>query len=377
MKTPHTKKLPTLLAHLADFGDDPHAASLMPIYQSATYDLKKQSRYDYMRSGNPTRETLEKALAACEGGVAAFAVHTGIGAIALVLEVVLKSGDAILVDEDVYGGTYRLLKIWHERHGITVHYADLTDLKKTQQLLAAHTIRLVLTESPTNPQLKVVDLPAVAKLAKKAGALFAVDNSLATFASQQPLMLGADISFSSLTKYVSGHGATIAGLVAVKDPVLAKRCAYMVNAEGRSLHPYDCFLVSLGLPTLPARLAVHAASAKKIVAWLSKQKQIKNIRYPTSALAKKQMKFLPGIVTFDAATPKIAQQLIRRTKLFGQKVSFGTADSRIETPATMSHATFAAADLARLGITAATVRLSIGLEDVDDLINDLATALKH
>lgn len=372
---PRSPSLPTLLAHLADFGDDPHAASHLPIYQTATFDLQRQKKYDYTRSGNPTREALEKALAVAEGGTAAFLTHTGLGALALVLETVLKSGDTVLAERDVYGGTYRLLKVWEERCGIRVCYADLTDLKATETILKSENIALVLTESPTNPGLKVIDIPAVAKLAQKASALFAVDNSLATFAAQQPLKLGADIAWSSLTKYASGHGATTAGLVAVRNATFAKKFAYMCNAQGRALAPFECFLISLGLPTLPIRLAAHAASAVKIVAFLKKHPRVRNVRYPTSPLARRQMKYLPGVITFDVATKQLAKQLLKRTKLFGQKVSFGSPDSRIELPATMSHASFTFADRTAIGITDATVRISVGLEDVDELITDLRNAL--
>ena len=379
--------LETLLAHLAEEGGvhDPYGASHLPIYQTATFDLKKQSGskiYDYTRSDNPTRDALEMVFAKAENGASCSCTHTGIGAIALLFETVLKANSKILVEKDCYGGTYRLLQVYKDKYNVEVFFADFNDLDGIEELMQSDKFDLVLCESPTNPGMKIIDLRQLAKIAKSNGAKFAVDNSLATFASQKPLELGADFSVFSATKYISGHGSTVAGALVSKSPEDGEKVAYYANAEGRSQNPFDVFLISLGVPTLPIRLKHHEQSAMQVAQYLEEHSKVKKLVYPgleshpAHKLAKSQMKIFPGVITVHLQDIEIAEKLIASTHWFGEKASFGTADSRIEIPSKISHASFSEEDLKAIGILPSTVRLSIGLEHIDDLLEDIEKGLK-
>ncbi|MEI6221826.1 MAG: aminotransferase class I/II-fold pyridoxal phosphate-dependent enzyme [bacterium] len=378
--------LQTILAHLAEHGGikDPYAASHIPIYQTATFDLAEQhgdKHYGYTRSENPTREALENVFAIAERGIATVCTHTGIGAVALVFETILKTGSHVLAEEDIYGGTYRLLDVYKQKFNITVHYKDLTNHALVEETLNNNPISLVICESPTNPGLKIIDLKIIATLAHKYNTILAVDNSVATFASQQPLSLGADISFSSTTKYIAGNGSVIAGAVTSKDPELAKKIAFTANAFGRSQNPFDVFCVSLGVPTLPLRMKAHEQSAFIIAKYLEKHPNAALVRFPGlpshpgHQIAKLQMSIMPAIITFDTQTEEQALNFIKKAKLFKKKYSFGTPDSRANHPATMSHASTPNNVLKNIGINTHTIRLSIGLEHPDDLLSDLEQAL--
>jgi len=378
-------EIETILAHMAEQGSvgDPYGATHMPIYQTATFDLKKQGNdpYDYTRSGNPTRESLENVLTKVCGGTGAVLTHTGLGSVALLFETALKAGDHILVEKDTYGGTFRLLKVYQEKMNITVHFADFTDLDLVDKILSENKITLVVIESPTNPGLKIIDLEAVSSIINKYDTLFAVDNSLATFISQKPLELGADISFFSTTKYVSGHGSVVGGAIVTNNELFLPQLRYTANAQARSQNPLDVYVISLGIPTLPIRMKAHQESALAIAKWLEQHPSVKKVTYPglpshpQYELAKKQMKLFAGVMTVDLVSVELAEEVVREATLFGEKASFGTADSRIEIPGKISHASFTEEELAEIGITPATVRLSIGLESVDDLIADLTEAL--
>lgn len=375
----------TILAHLNEHGGvkDPYGASHMPVYQTATFDLKKQGEdpYDYTRSGNPTRESLENALAKVCCGKGAVLTHTGLGSVALLLETVIRANDHVLVDQDTYGGTFRLLKVCRERMNVTIHFTDFRNHEEVEKCLKEFPVKLVLIESPTNPGLKIIDLKAVSHLCKKYSTLFAVDNSLATFVSQRPLELGADFSLFSTTKYVSGHGSVIGGALVTNREDLLEEMRFTANAQGRSQNPMDVYVVSLGIPTLPIRLKHHEETALKVAEWLEKQDSVEKVVYPglpshpEYELAKKQMKYASGVMTVDLKTPELAEKLVQNTKLFTEKCSFGTPDSRIEIPGKISHASFSEEELLQIGITPATVRISIGLEAAEDLINDLGQAL--
>lgn len=379
-------KLETLLARISDFNSikDPYGATHIPIYQTATFDLKKQTGepvYDYSRSDNPTRNALEEIFAKAEEGTGSVCTNTGLSAIALLFDSILKTGDTILVEKDCYGGTYRLLKMMTDKYNINVKFCDFTLMDTLEKAMAEYKPRLVLCESPTNPGLKIIDISAVAKLTKKYNSVFAVDNSVATFASQKPLVLGADISLSSATKYISGHGSVISGVITAKDEELVKKIKYYSNACGRAQSPFDCFLISLGLPTLPYRLKIQEQAAIKIAEFLSSRQDVVLVKFPFLAshpqyeIAKRQMKICPAVITVNMSSVEKAEKFIKNTRLFGEKASFGTADSRIEYPAKISHASYSEEDLNAIGISKTTIRLSIGLEDTDDLINDIKMAL--
>ena len=380
-------ELETILARITENASvhDPYGASHTPIYQTATFDLKKQSGskiYDYSRSDNPTRNSLEDIFTLVEEGSGAICTGTGIGAVALLFETVLQTGDTVLAEIDCYGGTYRLLHILRDKYKINVHYTDLTDYKNVDAYLKKNVVKLVICESPTNPGLKIIDVKRLAALCYDAGTLLAVDNSLATFASQKPLTLGADFSLFSATKYISGHGATVAGVIVSKDKAWAEKVSYFSNAGGRSQSPFDSFLISLGLPTLTYRMKAQEANALLIAKYLSTRSEVQHVAFPFLeshphyTLAKKQMKICPALITLEMKDMETAEKFIKNSKLFGEKASFGSPDSRVEQPSKISHASYSNEDLKAIGITKQTLRLSIGLENPDDLINDIDAALK-
>ena len=382
-----TEQIETSLCHIASFApfDDTTGASHFPIYNTGTFDLKKQKGdkiYDYTRSDNPTREVLENLFTHVEGGAGCVCTHTGIACVSLLFETVLKANSHVLVEADCYGGTFRLLKIFKEKYNVTVHFADFLDFEMLEHILASNPIDLVLCESPTNPGLKIIDLKQVANISHKYNALFAVDNSLATFISQRPLDLGADFSLFSTTKYISGHGAVVAGAIVAKTKELSNQIHYYANAHGRSQNPMDVFLISLGIPTLKVRMIEHEKNSIIIAKFLEEQDYIVKVTHPALKshpqydLAKKQMKFIPGLFCVDFNSVELAESFIENTKLFGEKCSFGSPDSRVEIPAKISHASFSKEELAAIGISDSTVRFSIGLENVEDLINDIKQAVK-
>lgn len=381
-------KIETLLANLALNSDfkDPYGASHFPIYNTATFDLKKQEGneriYDYSRSDNPTRNALENIFAKAENGFGCVCTNTGIAAISVLFETVLKNGDTVLVENDSYGGTYRLLKVLSEKNNIKTIYTDFTNLNLVEEELKNNEISLILCESPTNPSLKIIDLEEIGKLSKKYNTLFAVDNSMATFVSQKPLDLGADFSVFSTTKFISGHGSVTAGAVVSKTEELHQKVRFYANAYGNAQSPMDVYLTSLGLPTLVYRMKAQEESALIIAKFLKNFPQIKSVKFPALEdfeqhdLAKKQMSIIPAVLTIQLQDEETANQLINNTKLFEKKVSFGTSDSRLEIPAKMSHATNSKDTLASKGIDNATVRISVGLENTEDLIEDLSQALQ-
>ncbi|MFV0365396.1 MAG: trans-sulfuration enzyme family protein [Mangrovibacterium sp.] len=381
------KHIETALSHLAKFApiEDKSGASHFPIYNTATFDLKKQKGdkiYDYTRSDNPTREMLENLFTHVENGAGCVCTHTGIATVALLFETVLKANAHVLVEADCYGGTFRLLKVFKEKYNVTVHFADFTNMGQMEAILETNPIDLVLCESPTNPGLKIIDLAQVAELTHKYKSLFAVDNSLATFISQRPLDLGADFSLFSTTKYISGHGSVVAGAMVAKTKELSEQMHYYANAHGRSQNPMDVFFISLGIPTLKIRMQAHEKSALAVVEFLKQQDYIESVTYPglkehpQYELAKKQMTFMPGVFCAKFITVELAEQFIENTQIFGEKCSFGSADSRVEIPAKISHASFSKEELELIGISDSTVRFSIGLENAAELIADIEQAMR-
>ncbi|MDP4176435.1 MAG: PLP-dependent aspartate aminotransferase family protein [Bacteroidota bacterium] len=380
-------KLETLLARITDNCsiNDPYGASHLPIYQTATFDLKKQTGdviYDYSRTDNPTRNALEDIFAKAENASGCTCTNTGLSAIALLFETTLKAGDSLLVEMDCYGGTYRLLKVWADKMGINVFSCDFLDHEQVEEYISSKNIRLVVCESPTNPGLKIIDIKAISKICKSYGCLLAIDNSLATFASQRPLDLGADFSVFSTTKSISGHGAAVTGAVAAKDPEWFEKLRYYCNAQGRAQSPFESFLITLGLPTLTYRLKVQEQNALRLAQYLFQREDVLKVSFPgleshaQHALAKRQMKIFPGVITVDMIDNEKTNKFICNTKLFGEKASFGTVDSRIEQPSKISHHSYSDKDLKKIGISRNTLRISVGLENIDDLIDDISSALK-
>jgi cystathionine beta-lyase len=344
--------------------DDPFRPSTTPIYQTATFAQESTAafgRYDYSRSGNPTRSVLETQLARLEGARHAFTFASGLAALTAVTRL-LRPGDEVVADVDLYGGTVRLLSRLVAPHGVTVRYADLSDLEQARSSLSPRT-RLVLAESLSNPLLRVADIPGLARVAHQAGAVLAVDASAVSPYLQQPLALGADVVVHSATKYLGGHGDLTAGVVATSDPELAEHLALVQNGEGAVLAPFEAFLLLRGLATLGIRLDRQQASAARVAAFLAARGL--RVHYPG----------LGAVVSVETGDVESSRALVEGLQLFPICVSFGSVRSTASLPGFMSHASVPPELRAARPLPADLVRLSIGLEDVEDLVADLSAAL--
>ncbi len=378
------KKFATRAIHAGQAPDPTTGAIMPPIYATSTYVQESpgvHKGYEYSRTQNPTRMAFERCVADLESGSRGFAFASGMAATGTILELV-DSGDHVIAMDDLYGGTRRLFSGVRERSaGLAFSYVDLSDLEAAAAAFQKNT-KLVWIESPTNPLLKLVDLKAISALAKKRGALVVVDNTFATPYLQRPLELGADIVMHSATKFINGHSDMVGGIVAVNDDGLAERIAYLQNSIGAVAGPFDSFLALRGVKTLDVRMARHCASAMTIAAWLEQDDRVESVLYPglpshpQHALAKQQMPGFGGIVTFfikgglDAA-----RRFLERCEVFTLAESLGGVESLVDHPAIMTHASVPAAERAKLGISDTLIRLSVGIEAVDDLIADLDRAL--
>lgn len=376
-----TMRPKTMMVH-AGHGPDPHTGAVnVPIYLSSTFAQEKpgvHQGYEYARTGNPTREALERHIAALEGGVRGFAFASGMAAETTILSL-LNAGDHVIVGDDVYGGTYRVVQQIFTRLGITASYADTSDI----DAFAAHfrpETRMVIMESLTNPLMKISDMKRVAEVTHDAGALLVVDNTFLTPYFQRPLLLGADIVVHSATKYLGGHSDVVAGLVVVKDEELGQRLHYLQNAMGGVLGVQDSYLLLRGIKTLALRIEAHAANAQRIAEWLTAQPWVERVLYPglpdhpgRDILARQATGF-GGMLSFDAGTAQRAERIVSNTRLFALAESLGGVESLISIPSLMTHASIPAQRRAELGITDSLVRISAGIEDAEDLIEDLAQA---
>ena len=373
-------KFATRLLHYDPSPGDPYSPMATPIYQTATFEQEHADSfgaYDYSRSGNPTRRVLEDQVAALEHGVRAFAFSSGMTAVATATRL-LKMGDEILTDWDLYGGTSRLFSKILPRAGITTRSADFADLDNLASHITPNT-RMIYLESPTNPLLRVLDLAAIAAIAKQHGILFCVDNSTMSPYLQNPLDLGADIVMHSATKFLCGHSDVTGGLIVVKDEALANEVYFLQNAEGTALGPFDCFLVLRGLKTLKLRLDAQQQGAQAIAQFLVDRVGPASVFYPGLsshpgyALHAAQARGAGAVISFRAGSADAAKRIAEQTQLFKIAVSFGSVNSTISIPYAMSHASVPAEQRATRGIPEDLLRLSIGIEDVGDLIEDLAT----
>ncbi len=370
-------------------GQSPEAttgAVMTPIYATSTFVQKspgQHSGYEYSRCGNPTRDALERSIADLEGGEAGFAFASGLAAMATVLEL-LDQGDEIVSMDDLYGGSYRLLENVRTRSaGVVSHFIDMTNIDAIEAAINKNT-RMIWVETPTNPNLKVLDLVAIADLAKRHRLISVCDNTFASPILQRPLELGFDISLHSATKYINGHSDIIAGLaVTRRNSEYTERLRFLHNAVGSILSPFDSFLCLRGIKTLPLRMARHCENALKIAQFLERHKSIERVIYPglpshkQYELAKRQMDAFGGIVTIVVRGGlKAAQRMLERIDLFLLAESLGGVESLIEHPAIMTHASIPAEKRAQFGIVDGLVRLSVGIETSEDLIADLDQALK-
>lgn len=358
---------------------------VVPIHLATTFARKKVSRptggYEYSRSGNPTRNALEKNLAALEGGREAFAFASGLAAITNVL-MLFKSGDQVVSIDDVYGGTSRLFKQVFEKFDLEFSFADFVNGTEAQKYIKENT-KLIWLESPTNPLMKIVDIASVCKMAKAKKILTAVDNTFASPYWQKPLALGADIVVHSMTKYIGGHSDLVGGCVVLRDKNLAARIKFLQNAVGAVLSPFDSFQALKGIKTLALRMEQHEKNAQAVVNFLSEHKKIKRIYYPGLAthpghkIAKKQMSGFGGMMSFELRGDyKKAIKFLESLKIIMIAESLGAVESLIEHPASMTHASVPKAEREKIGLTDTLIRLSVGLEDVADLLDDLEQALK-
>lgn len=356
----------------------------VPIYQTSTFVQEApgvNKGYDYARSGNPTRATLEDIIAKLEKGSTGVAFGSGLAAIDAVLKL-LKSGDEIIAVDDIYGGAYRLFTHVYEKFGITVKYVDATNAVNVFNALTPST-RLIWIETPTNPTLKISDIAAIAKIAKAQNCWLCVDNTFASPALQQPLALGADIVVHSATKYLGGHSDLIAGLVVTKDKELGAKIKFIQNASGAILSPFDSWLVIRGIETLHLRIKQHCANAQAVAEYLQNHPLVDKVYYPgleshpNHAIAKQQAKGFGGVVSFTLKndTQDAAVQLVTSTKLFKLAESLGGVKSLLCHPAQMTHKSVPAEKRRAAGVADSLVRLSVGLEEVEDLIADLEQAL--
>lgn len=366
---------------------DPLTGSVsVPIYQTSTFVQDApgvHKGFDYARSNNPTRKVLEDIAAKLENGSNGYAFASGLAAIDAVVKL-LKSGDEIVAVDDIYGGAFRLFTHVYEKFGIKVTYTDSTDAQNVAKAVTDKTA-LIWIESPTNPTLKISDIRAIAKIAKDANALLCVDNTFASPVSQKPIDLGADIIVHSATKYISGHSDLIAGLVITATQELGDRIKFIQNASGAILGPFDSWLVIRGIETLTLRIRQHSENAQKIAEYLTQEKLVKNVYYPglpthkNHDIAKSQQKYFGGVIAFDLVIDdkELATRIVTGTKLFKLAESLGGIKSLCCLPCEMTHKSIPAEKRYQSGVTDSLIRLSVGLEDADDLIADLKEAIAN
>ena len=373
----------TLAIHAGQAADPATGATIVPVYQTVTFTqdaIGHDRGFVYSRSGNPTRQALETCLAALEGGRFGLAYASGMAAIAGTMQLV-QAGDHVVVADDLYGGSFRLFSKILPGYGVRFTYVDATRPEEVAKAITPET-RMVWIESPTNPMLRLVDVAACAEIARRAGALLVVDNTFATPFLQNPLALGAHVVVHSTTKYLGGHSDVIGGAVIVDDEALYQKLKFAQNATGGVPGPWDAWLTLRGAKTLAVRMRQHEANARRVAEFARGRREIAAVHYPGFSdhpghdLAKRQMRGFGGMVTIElAGGPAAARALCESTGIFSLGESLGGVESLIGYPWSMSHAAFAPEEKLRKGITEAVVRLSVGIEDADDLCEDLARAL--
>lgn len=373
----------TKLIHGGVEGDIHTGAVNVPIYQTATYRQEipgVHKGYEYSRTGNPTREAVESLIAELESGTHGFAFASGLAAITAVLSL-FEKGDKLILSDNVYGGTFRLLNRVFQNFGITFELVDTSDIEKIRNAVDEN-VKAVYIETPTNPLLGITDIQAVAELAKEHNLLTIVDNTFYTPYLQRPLELGADIVLHSATKYLGGHSDLIAGLVVVKEERLAERLGFLQNATGGILAPFEAFLLLRGIKTLGVRLDRHVENAEKVAQYLSKHSQVKKIYYPGLKshpgyeINQKQAKNGGAMISFELNEGHDTNAFFRALNVITLAESLGGVESLACHPASMTHAAIPKEIRDEVGITEGLIRLSIGIEDVDDLIKDLEQAIE-
>ena len=377
-------KIRTSSVHTGVYKDKSYNSVTTPIYLTSTFyfdALGKNKGYDYTRSGNPTRTALEENIAALEGGIGCSATATGMAAITAVL-FLLQTGDHVVTGDDIYGGSYRLFAKVMTKMGISFSFINMRDLSAVKAAIRFNT-KMIWIETPSNPLLNIIDLDGVIGLARKKKILTVVDNTFLSPYFQKPFAFGADIIVHSTTKYLNGHSDVVGGAIVYRTKELEEKTRFLVNALGVSESPFDSWLVLRGVKTLAQRMETHQENALAVAQFLEGHKHVKKVYYPglkshpQQALIKKQMKGFGGMLAFELDTKKVnLNKFLKNLKYFSLAESLGGVESLIESPWLMSHASMGETALKASGITKETVRVSIGIEDKSDLINDLAAALK-
>jgi len=377
-------KLATKYIHAGAEPDPSTGAIMTPIYQTSTYVQEapgKNKGYEYARSQNPTRKALEDALAIIENGKYGLAFGSGVAATDAVIKL-LNPGDEVICGNDMYGGTYRLFTKVFERFGIKFHYVDMTQIDNIKSVLTNNT-RLVWLETPTNPLMNITDIKAVTDLVKGKNILVCVDNTFASPYLQNPLDLGADIVMHSVTKYLAGHSDVIQGSLSMNDKELREKLYFIQKSCGAVPGPMDCFLVLRGIKTLHLRMKAHCENGKIIAHWLRKNKKVGKVYWPgfedhpNHCIAKNQMRDFGGMLSFTLKDDSVetAMKVLSSTKIFSLAESLGGVESLINHPASMTHASIPRAERIKNGLTDSLIRLSVGIEDAEDLIFDLKQAI--
>ncbi|TMQ66014.1 MAG: PLP-dependent transferase [Candidatus Eisenbacteria bacterium] len=368
--------------HAGQEPDPTTGAITTPIYQTSTYvqeGLGKHKGFEYARTQNPTRIALEKNVAVLERGTRGFAFGSGMAATSAITHL-LKSGDHVVASNNMYGGTYRLFEQVTRGFGVDFSYVDTSNLEATAALFRPST-RLLFVETPTNPSMIVSDLRGLAKLARARGALLAVDNTFMTPYFQRPLELGAHLVVHSTTKYLNGHSDMVGGIVISNDDAASERLQFLQNAVGAVPGPFDCWLVLRGVKTLGVRMDRHESNARAIAAWLSKHPKLTRVLYPGlpdhpgHALHKSQATGFGGMIAFETGSIERGAAVLQRTKIFALAESLGGVESLISHPASMTHASVPKIEREKVGLTDGLVRISVGIEDLEDLQADLEHAL--
>lgn len=368
--------------HVGQEPDPATGAIIVPIYQTSTFvqeELGKHKGYEYARTSNPTRSALERNLAALEGGRSCFAFASGMAAINALMSL-FKGGDHVVAGHNLYGGTFRLFERVLKDFGLSFSYANTTRLNELEEALRPNT-RLLFIETPTNPVMEITDIPAAAALAHAHQVLLAVDNTFMSPYFQRPLELGADMVLHSTTKYLNGHSDGVGGAVILNDAQLAERLKFIQNAAGAVLGPFDSWLVLRGVKTLAVRMRQHNENGFAVAQHLEAHPKVKKVHYPGLSshpqyeLAKKQMKGFGGMLSFETGSLANARTVSKSIRLCSLAESLGGVETLISHPATMTHASVPPEERQRLGITDGLVRVSVGIEDVSDIIADLDQAL--
>ena len=377
-------KFNTKTIHGGQIEEKGYGAVMPPIYQTSTYSQKTpgdHKGYEYSRTHNPTRSALESSFSSIEGGKFGLAFGSGLAAIDAVLKL-LNPGDEVISTNDLYGGSYRLFTKIFEKYGIVFHFTEMHDLSKIENLVNKNT-KMIWVETPTNPMMNIVDIKGLSNISKKFKLILAVDNTFATPFLQQPLMLGADIVMHSATKYLAGHSDVVLGALIVNDQKLSEKLYFIQNASGAICGPMDSFLTLRGIKTLHVRMQRHCENAKKIANYLNSHPKIKSVywpgfeKHPNHNIAKKQMNDYGAMISFTTKGNSMSKSLkiVESLKVFTLAESLGGVESLAGHPASMTHASIPKKEREKSGVVDSLIRLSVGIEDIEDLIEDLKQAI--